>query len=90
MAHLYSLILASFDAFFTAVDGFWVALPGPPFPLFLLLFLVTTRLRARSESLGLLSRFAESAMAQSLRDMTGTAGSHVALSNFRYGELGIK
>ena len=47
---LYSLILDSIDTFFTTVDGFWVALPGPQLSLFLLLFVVTTQLRARSES----------------------------------------
>ena len=50
---LYSLILDSIDTFFTTVDGFWVALPDPQLSLFLLLFVVTTQLRARSESCGL-------------------------------------
>ena len=48
---LYSLIFDSIDTFFTNVDGFWVALPGPQISLFLLFFVVTTQLRAgRSES----------------------------------------
>lgn len=47
---LYSLILDSIDTFFTTVDGFWVALPSPQLSLFFLLFVVTTQLRARSES----------------------------------------
>ena len=48
---LYSLIFDSIDTFFTTVDGFWVALPGPQISLFLLFYVVTTQLRAgRSES----------------------------------------
>ena len=47
---LYSLIFDSIGTFFTTVDGFWVALPCPQISLFLLLFVVTTQLRARTES----------------------------------------
>ena len=47
---LYSLIFDSIGTFFATVDGFWVALPGPQISLFLLLFVVTTQLRAKSES----------------------------------------
>ena len=47
---LYSLIFDSIGTFFATVDGFWVALPGHQISLFLLLFVVTKQLRARSES----------------------------------------
>ena len=53
---LYSLILTSIDVFFRAVGDFWVHLPGPRLSLFLLLFVVTTVVRARSDSCGLRNR----------------------------------
>ena len=98
---LYSLIFDSIGTFFTTVDGFWVALPGPQISLFLLLFVVTTQLRARTESCELrirnrlkafLSRFL-SLLGSELKGRDSELEDLEAMlhsQNYKLGEPGIK
>ena len=98
---LYSLIFDSIGTFFTTVDGFWVALPGPQISLFLLLFVVTTQLRARSESCELripnrlkafLSRF-RSPLGSELKERDSELEDLEAMlhsQTYKLGEPGIK
>ena len=93
MGHLYSLILAtSIDTFFTDVDGFLGRFTWPS--TFFALFVVTTRLPARSESWGPFSRFAEPTVARSLRDVAPNwknwKSCYTLKLTLRPGELGIK